>query len=906
MIIKQEKLKRKKRKIFNLKNLLLVYFFVTFSVFSLSFLMVVSSVTFKQYTNQALDKLSRSGRMEWVYLPKIILSSLKSHFYKVEELNINIRFEDLIKIEKFRKEVVEKGIPNKNTFPNYDVEFDYKDKKFNGRIRLKGDRIIHYYDKDKVSFKTELENESYLFRMNKFSIQKPKVRNYIHEWIFHELSTDFNLIKLQYKFLNLSVNGEKRGLFVIEEGFGKELVERNGRRNGPIFGLDEDLSTDSIDPIFEVYNKKFWNRDENKEILFGATKKLDDFFSNKIEAKDIFDLEKWASYFAIIDLTGTLHGALLKSVKFYYNPINGLFEPIPFDGHKFLPNFYKFNSLYDHSLIVDYLLNSDIDYENSLINETKWLKSFFFKDEKLDQNFYNIYIKKLKLISSDNFIETFLSRTSKEINKINSLIYADQFSYHNQASGMGLYYFSRDDFIYRKNNIKKKLNKSPKFQVLEDLKNQNFLVKDFNGSYSITNINKIVCGNLEIEINQQLLNFSDNKININHLNPKKIKCDGLIFLNEKKEYPFYINIDYVNSKKIDNYNFKKKTDYLKYFEVNQNILRLKNKTTFISDSFYIPDNYTIIIDGGEKIVLTNNAFIFSNSPWQLDGKKEKIIITGLKNNFGGGLLITDTVKQNIFNNVEISYLNGYKGKFLSKNGNFYSTSTKYLKKNGSFAKEEITTNTKNSDFLNTHNIMGAININNGSVYFKNVIVKKISSEDAINVFSSNFIIENMQISEVSSDAIDIDFSKGKLNNLNFLDIGNDAIDFSGSKAEVQNINFKNVGDKLISVGEQSNVDVENVSAENSFVGIVSKDGSYIDAKNINLSKVKFPFAAYKKKNEYKEAKINVEKIEIKNFISKWITDEGSRIIYNNKITESKFSNILDLIYKKNLSLVENL
>ena len=62
---------------------------------------------------------------------------MKSHFYKVEELNINIRFEDLIKIEKFRKEVVENGIPSKNTFPNYNVEFDYKDKKFNGRIRLK-------------------------------------------------------------------------------------------------------------------------------------------------------------------------------------------------------------------------------------------------------------------------------------------------------------------------------------------------------------------------------------------------------------------------------------------------------------------------------------------------------------------------------------------------------------------------------------------------------------------------------------------------------------------------------------------------------------------------------------------------------------------------------------------------
>ena len=37
--------------------------------------------------------------------------------------------------------------------------------------------------------------------------------------------------------------------------------------------------------------------------------------------------------FAIIDLTNTLHGAISKSVKLFYNPVNGKFEPIGFDGH---------------------------------------------------------------------------------------------------------------------------------------------------------------------------------------------------------------------------------------------------------------------------------------------------------------------------------------------------------------------------------------------------------------------------------------------------------------------------------------------------------------------------------------------------------------------------------------------
>ena len=47
--------------------------------------------------------------------------------------------------------------------------------------------------------------------MKKFSIQKPRLRNYVHEWIFHELMGDLGIIKLQYEFIELSINGENKG-----------------------------------------------------------------------------------------------------------------------------------------------------------------------------------------------------------------------------------------------------------------------------------------------------------------------------------------------------------------------------------------------------------------------------------------------------------------------------------------------------------------------------------------------------------------------------------------------------------------------------------------------------------------------------------------------------------------------
>ena len=54
---------------------------------------------------------------------------------------------------------------------------------------------------------------------------------------------------------------------------------------------------------------------------------------NELEERLIFDLEKWATYFAIIDFSNAYHGVISKSVKFYYNPVTAKFEPIGFDGH---------------------------------------------------------------------------------------------------------------------------------------------------------------------------------------------------------------------------------------------------------------------------------------------------------------------------------------------------------------------------------------------------------------------------------------------------------------------------------------------------------------------------------------------------------------------------------------------
>ena len=107
---------------------------------------------------------------------------------------------------------------------------------------------------------------------------------------------------------------------------------------------------------------------------------------------------------AICDFLYTYHGTYIKSVRYYYNPIIGKFEPVPFDGHRGRnhPNFNKLSKDYNNQIILDYLYNHDDNFppEGGL----EWLNLFFLnKNKKLNENFYKLYIEKLELITSSIF-----------------------------------------------------------------------------------------------------------------------------------------------------------------------------------------------------------------------------------------------------------------------------------------------------------------------------------------------------------------------------------------------------------------------------------------------------------------------------------------------------------------------
>ena len=910
--------KTAKKKTFSFSLFTKIYFYFSIIILALILLFISQTGIWENNKKNFLNRIYFNGIDNYLKIFNILNTAKKKFSFTYKEIEINIPYDNVLAIEKNRQELIDSAIllgskrKQSEGFVTTSADIQSDNKNYRVSIRLKGDRTVHFREKEKSSYKIEIRGDERLNGMKKFSFIKPRLRNYIHEWLFHELASEKNLIKLNYEFIYLSINGSKQGLYVLEENFGKELIERNKKRNGPIFSLLSEYDWNIYDTKFEVYNKQYWSRPENLELVDFARKKIKNFLDGNIKTNDVFDLKKWAWFFATTDLTYTFHGTDPNNVKMYYNPVNGLIEPIPYDGHRVNKNFNEnlnnFESKTNFEMAKDCFTNIKICKKNDPANFWKY-NLFYNKDRTLNKAFYKEYIDALRDISDETFISNFFSEREKDITRINAAIYSDYFFIDNlpyDKYGPGLYFFSKDDIYLRAKKLREKIK--PLLNKIYISDNINFLTIENN---SLINhqlkISKIICNKFNARnvntINQNINEFIgyEEKIIIKkNSNLKNTKCDTAEFTDANgkvfyKKIIFSPNVNFIN---------KFNNNYLKYFQSKDKKLILINTETSINENIFIPDNYIVEIKSNEKIILTDNAFIYSKSPWKVGDNKGKVQITGKPDNFGGGIFILDSKRKSKFINTKFSYLSG-----LEKNQFFNETyehsiqfNTKYFENRSdkfSYFKKKF--KKKNYAFLDGKILYGSLNFYNTNALIQNSEFFRIDSEDALNFISSTYNIEGVSFNEVSGDAIDIDFGSGQINNSKFINIGNDGIDLSGTFSKLKNLEFNNVIDKIISVGENAEAQITNLSGSLAFIGVASKDGSKTFVKNINLDNVEIPFASYIKKKSYEAGFISVSgKREIQRYDIIAIKDKNSKILIDGVLNDNVENEILDKIYNREL------
>ncbi len=380
-------------------------------------------------------------------------------YYKIvglnlETLELNINQKGVIELDFQRQnrdkffQLNEKDKKRLNRYVNGSIIFNKE--KFPVKLRVKGDRPIHFEDLNSTSYKMDIRGGKKLLGLEEFSIQKPLARNYIYEYLFHKLNHELGNISLDYKVVNFVVNGTDRGIYTIEEGFSKELLERYGLRNGPIFGINDYKSQQFPNIIFDSYSELNWLTD-NPQLLKTGYSILNSIKYNTEGYEKFIDWEAWAKFFAVTDLVEAYHGALAKSVRFYYNPVLAKIQPISFDGHHGSADFSDF-------IVLDFI-NKDSNC-SWICDERDWFLRFLFKEENILRNdFVHYYLQYLEKITDENFINQFLTKYENDINLFNKAFYSD-FSKSDQIFWKGWvpYVYDKKYLITRAKKIREKLS----------------------------------------------------------------------------------------------------------------------------------------------------------------------------------------------------------------------------------------------------------------------------------------------------------------------------------------------------------------------------------------------------------------------------------------------------------------
>lgn len=312
-------------------------------------------------------------------------------------LKLSINHKEYKKIQKKRNKALINGYLIKGKSDYVSANLKLKDKKINSKIRLKGDHIDHLKT-NMWSFRIKLKDTT-LFGYEKFSIQSPKTRGYMCEWVFHKLLKHEGIIYLDYFFVPVSINGKHKGIYAFEGHFNNSILLKSNRPLGPILKFNEDKMwleifnkktiNDTLlfrEAKIDIYNKK-WGK-EYKSKNKKAKKLLLEYQNQKLPADSIFDLNLWAKYIAIGKTLGSAHHLRWHNLRFYYNPKTTKIEPVGFD----MSSWFNVNHW---------------PYEGSF----EPFYDFFYKDKKFNRLLSN----HLKRINNELYFEQFLESVNTEL-----------------------------------------------------------------------------------------------------------------------------------------------------------------------------------------------------------------------------------------------------------------------------------------------------------------------------------------------------------------------------------------------------------------------------------------------------------------------------------------------------------
>jgi len=232
------------------------------------------------------------------------------------------------------------------------VVFEFGECRYSGRIRQNGDwkdhiKLVHG-GKPIRSLHVKLDSGNILNAV-KFKLLIPQTRNNEHEVLGTILLRELGFMAPETFQVNTKVNSFSFPM-LFQEDARKELLEKNSRREGPIFEGDEsllwlfeDFANFELEPLAlsRLVNTNWFLKGANSQLItLKAYAQLQNAYveyaqgDTKLVVKPNNVLEEiFEKYFFALAAMNGGHALTPHNRKFYFNSFINAFEPIYYDGN---------------------------------------------------------------------------------------------------------------------------------------------------------------------------------------------------------------------------------------------------------------------------------------------------------------------------------------------------------------------------------------------------------------------------------------------------------------------------------------------------------------------------------------------------------------------------------------------
>ncbi len=658
--------------------------------------------------------------------------------------------------------------------------------------------------------------------MQTFSIHNPASKSFLREWIYHQLLRKEGVIAARYDFFQLKLNNRNRGIYAFEENPDEQLAATHKRPKSVVVRFSEDAFWYNVKRQVDEFGQQIGQNQfvddlnasvvqpfKSSQVL--ASAEIQKHFQvaqslmyqykyNLKPAKDIFDIDLMAKYFAIMDVMQAYQGLDWHDQRYYFNPATSKLEPVGMSGFGIEVKSYR-----KRAFIGQGLYNPDVkDYS-------------IYMHLFLDDAFMEKYCQYLHDFSKKSYIESFLLDIEKEALRRQQFIRKEFSDYSYDASAI----------IKNAKNIRAHL--VPENSISLRAKRKGNIVKVTN--YHNLPLEIVGFGAAKDKITTTLSQKPILRTNLSGLPPKYVDLQ----LPSSANYIFYQlpGVNRIFHSEISYWDvpeasvpaqelFENVTiSSNQIYDVRDRLIAFKKGKYSIGQDIIIPEGYQVNIPAGTELTFGSGAKFLSKSPVMTFGKSDNPVILRSTS----GILLLDIQQPSIFRN------------------------TYFLK-------------SSNLNYNNWW-LPGGVTVYNSKVTFDNCTFSYSKAPESLSLMGSEFELVDCNFNNNERKGLVTLFSTGSIERTRFFANTLIGVELLGSKVELNDVTIQQAANNGLIVGDDSEVNIKYIEIKDTDIGVVSKDMSRLTIEKISLENCKRGFAAYQKKPEFGGSRIVVNDYDAK-------------------------------------------